>query len=95
MAATTYYNHSLIAHVANIAHDPYFLEGACGDDLEKLKGMIEIGGNDITGFTTETSEEDFRLSIAGIRFGETMWRYGWTGLIKPGNWIRNNIATEN
>ena len=105
-ASVGYYDNRFIGYAGNLVHDPYFLEGICGDDLTKLDAIPGIGPS-ITGFTTETSEEDYRLSLKGIELGRGLWwsfklpsvcvrgictpsNVPWS-INAPGAWIRTNL----
>jgi hypothetical protein len=89
-AAVEYYDNFSYAISANLAHDPYMLEPLCGEDLEKLNGIL---GEDITKRFNETSKEDFLLGIKGIEFGARMWKtQGRYVFFDPGNWIRTNLS---
>lgn len=67
-----YYDNALYANAANIVHDPYWLEGICGDDLQRLN-RIPIIGPRITPLFGETSQEDFALGLKGMQLGNGLW----------------------
>ena len=71
-AATTYYDSVTIALLANAYHDPFFLEGTCGEDLSdlttnywRINQIMEAWRKNTVG----TSVEDFKLSLVGIAYG--------------------------
>ncbi len=88
-----YYNTSFVSFLANIVHDPYYLECIFGNDLEKLKAVPIIGF--IPNFTTETSREDFNLAMKGIELVPVLK----TAVHKNqsfnfGTWIRDNLQNK-
>jgi hypothetical protein len=100
--ATTYYNGARWGMLANMGHDPYFLEFECllGDDLEKLKDIPILGI--FNKLAVGTSQEDFNLSLRGIELGKYLswadilyssgiYNITWFPGTDPGKWIRNYL----
>ncbi len=82
-AAVQYYNSAFHANAANIVHDPYFLEGICGDDLNRLYPLlnaIPVVGPSLPPLFGETSEQDYHLSQKGMELGSGLW---WSFDIAP------------
>lgn len=71
-AAVTYYDAGIMAFIGNQGHDPHYLEGILGDDLEKCKDLegniIYDGLNEWSQHTANTNRQDWNLSNRGIAF---------------------------
>ncbi len=78
----------LLAKVGNVVHDPYFLEGLCGPDLQKLNNVKIFSA--WAKLATGTSRQDYNLSLKGIQFG-TYIRNPRLLSADPGEWIRRNL----
>jgi RHS repeat-associated protein len=93
-ASSTFYDGALLPMLANLFHDPYFLEDQCGQDLvnwQKSKNpFLQFWANSTAG----TSEEDFNLSLKGIEFGTQVKLSLYSGNLlpfDPGAWIADNL----
>ena len=105
--AVQFYNGSAFANAGNIAHDPYFLEPLCGEDLINLvkgvKSIPRIGPGIVATMPNfgGTSKEDYLLSQKAMELGSGLWWAFNLGPVKvpgsisdPGQWIRANFQNQ-
>jgi RHS repeat-associated protein len=101
-AASQFYGglSSTLPMLANVYHDPYYLEDKCGQDLIGGDGKVNmrdmpqpfskwpeaVGG---------TSIEDYQLSIEGTIFGGLLRNGRATAALQAGAWIRQNLKSGN
>lgn len=99
--STTFFDSEDVSVVANVFHDPYFLECVLGEDLEKLSEIpiLKLFHN----IAPQTSKEDYHLGLKGIELGTDLW---WADRIypegnynttmfpgaDPGTWIRSHLG---
>lgn len=92
--ASTFYDGLGLPFIANLLHDPYFLEDECGEDLEKWRESKNPFKSFWARNAIGTTREDYMLSLKGMEYG-LLVRASFVSAniipFEPATWITNNI----